>query len=355
METMNTTDYTADTSSIQYNFTQPNEGYSNSISTYLSLCQITNALLIAATLWIALNFLLYLVKHRKRKILPSPNSLDGRRMYAVCLAAVISSLPRLIMAQVMFYIPRIPGALQNCEILLDILNAFYLIAVASTYGFLWYRQRTIYALPMIREITGIVANILSWILILIMFGSYLTLFCVFSIPSIYTWNEEGCILKLNQSKNDMKARASRYYIITGVMIIWQITLVSLFVYPMVLIRRSQLSIRSRRKNTSVKKGVKRVITRSVISAAIAALTDMTTVTVAAFIPLNYPVFIATSLYDLSLQINIFCIIATFGDNVGLLTVCYYSAETSKSMRRKRKKKLLKMKLMQPNYNPRANV
>lgn len=352
---MNTTNYAANVSSIEYNSTTPNVGYPDNVSTYLSLCQITNAILISATLWIALNFILYLIKHRRRKILPSPNSLDGRRMYAVCLAAVISSLPRLIMAQVMFYIPKIPGALENCEILLDVLNAFHLFAVASTYGFLWYRQRTIYALPMIREITGTVANILSWILILIMLGSYLTLFCVFSIPAIYSWNDEGCTLKANQSENDMKERASRYYIITGVMILWQITLVSLFVYPMVLIRRSQLSIRNRRKNTSIKKGVKKVIIRSVISATVATISDITTVTIASFIPFRYPVFIATSLYDLSLQINIFCIIATFGDNVGLLTVCYYSAETSKSMRRKRRQKLLKMKLMQPNYNKRANV
>lgn len=317
------------------------------IAAYLTLCQVANACFVVATIWIILNLMLYLMKHRRRKNVVVANRLDGRKMYAVCLSSVILALPRLVMSQVMFYLPHFPDALQNCEILMDVWNVLYLIAVASSYGFLWFRQRTIYGLPMIREITGKLANIISWVLVLVMLSSYVTLFCVFSIPAIYSWNSKGCTLKRNQTKHDMKARATRYYIITAVMIVWQIALVSLFVYPMILIKRSQFSIRTRKKSGGIKDSVKKAIRRSIICASVAAISDITTVTLAAFIPLDYPVFMATTLYDVTLQINIFCIIATFGENVGILNVCYIRSTRSNSRKRRKRKRRPKMDMEYP--------
>lgn len=288
-------------------------------------CRIANACFVLATTWIIINFIIYLTKHRHHKpqrAMQYRSSLGERHMYVVCLGAVICALPRLVMSQVLFSVAKIPNALPKCELLLDISNAFYTIAVAATYGFLWYRQRFIYKLPVIRDMTGTLARVINWIVLFIMLGSYVTLFCVYSIPPIYSWNEAGCILKTNQSRNDIKARASRYYIIISIMIAWQVTLVSLFVYPMVLIKRKQLPCSTRHKDV-----VKNVIRRSIICAVIAASSDLATGTVAALIPMYYPVSVATSLYDLSLQINVFCVIATFGDNPGMVTVFRSEPET----------------------------
>ncbi|XP_077973410.1 uncharacterized protein LOC144428279 [Styela clava] len=330
------------------------------------VCQVINGCLMVVTLWILLCLVMYGVRTKKWAKKSKRSDMNGGMVYIASVIAVTASIPRYIADQIIFSAVYINGALRWCEVLLDIGNVTYFMALYPIYLFLWFRQKALYGHPAMKRLAGKCVTVFGWVTLVVLSLAAIGVVLMSVIPSDYTASPDGCVVNLLHSNASYSSDAPyrlRYYFLVVLLIVAQLSLLSLFIYPMIRSnaiqnsrRLSQCSTKpyvidnqddsdrlparrisrfrsymstirdaSRKISTSSlgKKPntVQKTIRRSVACALISMVSDVLAMAVVSFvIPQTVPRSLKNTVYDISTLVSVLSILATFSNYRNILTV-----------------------------------
>nr|XP_039251604.1 uncharacterized protein LOC120329057 [Styela clava] len=325
---------TAPTNKTEYNFT-----------TSLIGCQVANLFLLLTSIWILISLILYGTRNKKWRKKPGTSTLNSGLIYKACVMSVALLIPRYLFNAVIFQLPSMEKGLLYCERITDISIAVRLISRCAIYVFLWLRQRILYEHPSTRRFAGKYVNFISWTSLLVIISTFGGLFWASIFPSNYEASPYGCVRNPDSSSNG----TAGYILGTG-LILAQLLLLGLFIYPMV---RGRVALQNTCKNANGIKQQKHIrnvfccfqdhetkssdsvvimIRRSVLCTIIAALSDFGSAVIKVFISSDtVPHSIMTTIYSTSTLINIFCAISTFEMYVSILkTPCTMFCEAEEN-------------------------
>lgn len=322
---------------------------------YLYFFQAINIIMIAIIVWVLTNTIVFGLRTRQWRASLDKTKVDRGKIYTVCIVAIASTLPRLVMSQFLFH----EDMLGRCELLMDVGIVAFSLSLWLVYLFLWLRHRAIYAHPTVKNVMGKYSNCVSWFLLTIVTTASLAVMIAFVYPRDYTHTIEGCVIKEKAMSGpdaitfwDVGAN----YILGGFLFVSQLLFLMLFIYPMVVTKKIRKE--QQRSHCDVTNGAQKcrsfggimtkgcgkvckvkemdnissVIYRSVVSSTIAVSTDLfVALAVGMILPGSVSRAVTVSLYDVSLVINVFCMLATFDKNGKILcNVCRRSMERSVS-------------------------
>nr|XP_039271681.1 uncharacterized protein LOC120346096 [Styela clava] len=350
-------------------FTPVDDGADQSTDqTIYIVCQGINSCLMVATLWILLCLVMYGVRTKKWAKKSKRSDMNGGMVYTASVIAVAATIPRYIADQIIFSAVYIDGALRWCEFFMDTGNATYFMALYPIYLFLWFRQKALYGHPAMKRLAGKCVSVFGWVTLVGLSLAAIGVGLMFVVPSDYTGSPNGCVVDLLKSNSsystDVPYRLS-YYVLVVLLIVAQLSLLSLFIYPMVRSNAIQNSRRlsqsstkpyaidnlddidglpgkkisrfrsymstirdaSRKISTSSlgKKPntVQKTIRRSVACASISMVSDVLAMAVVSFvIPQTVPRSLTNTVYDISTLVSVLSILATFSNYRDILTVCF---------------------------------
>ncbi|XP_077970105.1 uncharacterized protein LOC144424563 [Styela clava] len=325
--------------------------------------QVINGILLLCTIWLLLCMLIYGTKKHKWKKTSGASSMNCGIIYAMCVVAVIFSLPRLIGDCILFNLTKFENGLQYCEMVSDLTNGAYSVSTYMTYFFLWLRQKIIYAHPSVRPLAAKCVKPFTWFALVVFSVLSPGLSCIYTIPDQFSATPYGCSLTPLSERDDYEEfiEGVGQYVLAGALVVIQTILLGLFVYPMILSNREMKDNMSQRINSDKKtklqtegftgmksrvssfirtlwltivgnpgaSPVARTIHRSMIGCAVVVISDLAAMGIVTRVPLDLPRVIANTIYDISTLVNLLCLLTTFGNNVQILTVvCMSCAEAS---------------------------
>lgn len=257
--------------------------------------------------------------HRKRWCFTSGKG----KMFISCFAAILLGWFRLLPYLYLFHISYVsydPEAMRNCELLVDVAYCFVGMGIMSIYVFLWLRQRVIYRTHIVKSIANkwlqyVSSYSIVWIII-----CTIILLLGYWIPETYRAGPMGCeyIPSNNQSDTYRNWNSIRKYVVLATVLITEIFLVFLFIYPMVKIRfelRTQQNPPPLQSNISGRDTTTKMIRRSLICSVIVIVVD-----VIFFIMLRRlsdVVLIAHLFTNIGIFLNEIVIILSLGDCLGV--------------------------------------
>lgn len=282
----------------------------------LEITHVLNTIILCTATLILLNVTLYGYRHRVWNI----TSQKGK-LHIVCITSIISSFPRLLLDQVYYHLHQIPGALEKCELFVDLTNVSYAVAILTAYIFLWMRQWVIHDDPSIRRIVPSWIRPLSWFSLAFIIVVDTVFLCFYVIPPSYESNGLFCVgMKIEQMPEKFKTWAvMKKYFVGGPLLLCQSVLLLLFVFPMARIRMGT-NITTPQDHNDV---IRRTIRRSSISAIVAIVTDAACLIILGLTPWGSPILVTDVVYNLSILINTVCIIFTFKDSTKIMFAFFW--------------------------------
>lgn len=181
----------------------------------------------------------------------------GGKLYIACFTAASFALLRYVTNQVRFYMTIIPNALKYCEIISDVSDLIFAFGIYAVYFFLWLRQRAIYAHPIMSGLSKVRIATLSWSLITFITISSIVMTCAFVIPQIQTADSYGCV---ETAPEPGSWSALKTYVLGAFTGIWQMTLLGMFVFPMLRNRQRAAKNPSSFHRSSTRNGKSKGIT-----------------------------------------------------------------------------------------------
>lgn len=307
--------------------------------TDLMLSHIINITLLGLSSYLVLCVFTYGCKTGswKNRHAHSPGMNRGG-VYTLCFIAVLLDIPRFILTEIVINVNNIQGEKYYCEELVDASNIAHYIAAFPKYFFLWFRQHTINSHPAsARTFSGKCAKLISYSVLIIMtvISALITYFYI--SPFSFADSPLGCVFESVGNETDSIeaiSRRSRDYILTACLMLDELVLLSLFVYP--LCRNQSMRRKLRRSESSVVPTIKRasdtirlpyqksgkstktrnnsltrLIKRSTFATLVAVTADLAVMIVANILPRNIPVVIPMVIYNVRSIILSICIISTF--------------------------------------------
>ncbi|XP_039252904.2 uncharacterized protein LOC120330129 [Styela clava] len=303
------------------------------VEIWLTVCQIIEGILLVVTIWILVSMIMYGYKAKKFERKGGTPWLNGRNLYVFCVVSVTSIVVRFAWAQVVIEVPRRSDSSELCEAIIDITGISYTMCLGTVYVFLWLRQRTIYTNPKIRKLTGNCANYLSWISMILLCIVAAVLTCIITAPMMYRAGPHGCIIKEGVNYEVY------YALVSASLFLFQFALLGLFIYPITKNTTSKSDFAAKHDSSDHPENtiplfrfctpngqhlnkVEKMIRRSVISTCVAVASDVTSMLVVNYVtvPVGLPISVGVTLYDVSILINVFCMLMTFGSHRRILTV-----------------------------------
>ena len=204
-----------------------------------------NFSLIILSIWLACTVGLYGTKSGKFQKKKNPD-FNGGLILKLLLFTAVAVMPRLLATTVVCWIVFYTGedADHLCEIAMDITTGTYYTASVPAYIFLWMRQRSLYKQPSISRLYTNKIKFLNWGS-LIFISSAIGIVVYFVEPVAYKASPRGCVLRENENQNLIP-----FYILSGVLVTGQLSLLLLFIYPLYLHRNLQFSDSVVAKTTS---------------------------------------------------------------------------------------------------------
>ena len=158
----------------------------------------------------------------------------NKRLMQIATAASALTLPRLILTHLLFWVGyRNDTKDQFCEIEMDISVTFSVLVYVIVYLFLWLRQQFVYKQPTIKSLHTKTIKILSCAcLCYILLGAVIVII-MFVEPLSHKSTPIGCFHRQNETKSHLNLPFNVYYVSYAVVLVSQIGLASLLVYPLV--------------------------------------------------------------------------------------------------------------------------
>lgn len=324
-------------------------------------CEVVGCFILIATMYILLCLFIFGNRTGRWRSSGKKSGMNRGTVYTAAVVTIALTIPRYIANQLVFNAHNIPNGLQYCEAILDFGNICYFTSMTAVYIFLWIRQRALYGHPAMKRLAGKYVNYISWATLVVLTGAGIAVLLWFVIPNDYTHSKNGCVVKsisIN-STTEESSYSMDYIVLLSLLIIAQVSLLSLFIYPMIrnnAIQSHNLRRSSRHKNVMMfvakdketvvtNKGskppplnyikqksrkvscakrrttVERTIRRTVICAAISMLSDLATMVVASFaLPSDIPRSLHNIVYDVGVFTSALCIFGTFRGCMKVFTV-----------------------------------
>lgn len=326
-------------------------------------CEIITTILLLLIIYIFTCMVMHGLKAKKWRR-PHRSDVNGRLVYTAAVVAVALTIPRFIINQIIFNVTSVEGLTESCELIMDIGNAFYFVGIYSIYFFLWLRQKTIYAHPAMKKLTGKFVAALSWTTIVVLSAAAIGVALLFIAPLHYSSDSEGCILKqsvVNSSLSGDFSFYGSYYALVTLLVVAQISLLSLFIYPMLrsgTIRKehqisrqtSEFSLSSfptndaqfasnENKIAKMAAGLRqfsrslssssnqkvstlqKTIRRSIVCSVICMISDIIAMGIVSFVlPKTGPRAAPNTVYDIGTFISVFSVLVTFESYPKILTI-----------------------------------
>ena len=233
---------------LKYNTTnQVDSTPSNWQSTLWVASLSINILLTILAIWLAATISIYGQKsgkfQRKRK-----SDYSGGTILKLALLASLVVIPRLATTNIILWVGFDVGKVEdyNCEIAVDVSIVVYYIALYPAYIFLWMRQRSLFQQPSLQRLYNVFVKIISWGCLFFLIGAGSGVLLIFILPLSYRSSPDGCILRDEEEDNVVA-----FYAVSVVLVVGQLTLLGLFIYPLHRHRHVQVVASSTRKKTSI--------------------------------------------------------------------------------------------------------
>lgn len=326
--------------------------------THWLISQCLTFCLIAAAAWILTATLHYGLKNKKFKNIGRrrKKDLNGGTVYLSATMAVVCLLPRYFASQVVLLVSAHLVQNSSCERTMDTANVCYSVSVTSAYLFLWFRQQSFYSHPVLGKLAGNAVKIISFMSLVVLSLAAATVALFFVLPISYKNSDHGCVLlNANESKfmNGESVAKNDNTIVYGMfatLVFSQFLLLGLFINPLLRKKKfiqsptkemgpktSQDSEKQDKRRsrigsafTSARQFSKRVfngnansiyktIRRSVVCAMVALLTDLIAMLFAVMVSNDTPRHVTNLVYDLSMLINVLCVLASFTKWLEIIT------------------------------------
>ena len=166
------------------------------------------------------------------------SDFSGGMILKLLLLTALAVVPRLVSTLIVTWVGFESGSEGDyiCEVAMDVSIGAYYFALLPAYLFLWMRQRTLYQQPSISRLYTITIKSISWGALIFLLSSGIGIVVVFVLPLAYQASPRGCILREEEEEN-----VTVFYILCVVLVTGQLTLLSLFIYPLHLHRNVQVS------------------------------------------------------------------------------------------------------------------
>lgn len=316
----------------------------------LLACHVINVIIIALTLYLSACVLAFGMKTGSWKIrnrLSNTSQLNKGGIYTICVVAILIKIPRLIMTEIVLNVSSIPGAANHCETLIDISNITHYLHTLPIFLFLWYRQHTINCYPTINRIAlGKWAKKISFSVQAFMIVMSLLVTIFYIIPHSFDSSPTvGCIFISIENGTDTAEEISREIrdiILAAGLMLNEVALLILFIYPLYRIEQSKKRLRSntsasadapsRRSSNEHGKttnaALSNLIKRSTIAGTTSVTADLLLMIIASIAPDDWPVVILMTIYNVMSTVHVICIIFTFSFYKDITNIFWILAKRS---------------------------
>lgn len=283
---------------------------SNDLREFLPALRVLNFLMLFITIWLLISLLVYGKASHKWRV-----RKEEGKLHIFCLAAIILVLPRLIVDQLRFDADRLGGKLTDCELMSDMSDIAYGVTLYASYFYLWMRQRMIYANPCLKALHGKLLTVCSWTVFFLITLGTVAAVSIFAIPPAVKPTEFGCVEIIKRQNYSSNWDKLRNYSVGGGVMLAQMTLLALFIVPMVKIRRFSVNRNRARDSIAI------VVRRSFFCTCFAIMTDIiSALLVTEAMPDGYLVLVGDVIYNFAAFVNVCCVVSTLGHNKKLATV-----------------------------------
>lgn len=315
----------------------------------LLISHITNIGMLSCSIWVWLSLILYGTKSGRWRHKPSSSSLSSGLVYITCTAAVGLMIVRFSTTEVLFNLPNIQGGLDHCELICDIDNAAYALATFAAYCFLWVRLRLIYNHPYVKKRIGRRANLIRQIGLVVITLAAIALCLFYVIPKGYNQSPLGCVYDKKKPHQFLQG-TRRNILIAVALIVSQTIMIYLCVYPAVRVDFNSIAEADTTTNdhgksmcqrfhsaiintTCLKSPIQLAVRRTLISCFVMVIANVIVLIPAViFIPRSAPAQIRRTVYNVGTFINVFCVLATLGFAIKILTLFFPSCPKRKYMK-----------------------
>ncbi|CAK8688118.1 unnamed protein product [Clavelina lepadiformis] len=300
-------------------------------ATRFFVLETANCVFTLVTFYLSVAFVIYECSRRGRNRSPPSmrsnpaSSAQRSRKYALAMkiesiSACVCLFGRFI-CQHYEFVAQYTGnyTYDYCDVVLK--AKFYLtaIAVLGIYGFLWTRQNFCYADPAMKHLTSCAVKTCSWLSFGLILCAQVVGTLLFTFTRFYAMTYQGC---------DVDHYTVEPFVpwlwIAGCTVGFQVILLCLFVYPLM------------KHRSSVNSGVRgnsgaflRLIKRATVTTVVCVVTDITSTLLILLVHDQFNI-VPTLVFDLSIVINITCILAAFKGWQGrLFAPCYYVTKNAK--------------------------
>lgn len=274
-------------------------------------CEAFDIFVLIITAWLMACLLEYGRRRKKWNL-----KKESGRVYIACFGAFALGLPRLITDIVSFHVKKND---EICEVLRDVSFSMTSVAMFAIYLFLWIRQYTIYNIEIVRVQVPKWIHTASVLLLIFIFCSFFALTFLVVYPTTYFFQHIACVyipMKGDGSWN--KFFDVSEYAIFGVLAVSQTSLIALFVYPMMKLKKQNSEIigKDRSRQNKIASDIKRYLT----TALIVVVSDLLCSIITALHLYDLDVY-NRALTNADILVNQFCILATFTRYKQIITVC----------------------------------
>jgi len=247
---------------------------------------------ILATVYVVVAMATYMHKRRKKCV-----------QSGLCLGAGTSIVLRCCAELVyIFY-----GSTSNiaCSTSLKVHICLYAMPIICIYMFLWNRQRFLYRKPSLRSLNNKITRTMSRFVMSFMVVSVSVTIGLFMKTRHYESKNGNCHV------NTEIPETSPWIVLVTSSVVFQITLLGLFVHPLLRGWRERRSVRIARR-CHPRRNPLLLAKRAMISTLICVTSDLSAgaITCSAIFQRNR-ILLSNVVYDLNLVINLFCIVCSF--------------------------------------------
>jgi len=223
--------------------------------------------------------------------------VNSGAVYTSAVFATCCSLLRVLSNQVVFLLDYTNGSSLLCETAVDVSITCYALTITSTYMFLWFRQRSLYQHPAKQGFRKSRLHWFSWVTLgFIVCGSFLALLAMI-IPQSTVISRDGCTRKATNISSFFWS----FYVVATLVVVAQGSMLFLLLYP--------LFSHVKTKNA---KRVTKIMKRSAVLAVLCILSDAVAMIIVVFvIPPKAKMFIALTVYDANMVVNIASVLLSF--------------------------------------------
>nr|XP_039262795.1 uncharacterized protein LOC120338881 [Styela clava] len=191
---------------------------------------VVSCTIILTSAWIVLSYL----KHVKFILTTKKLDKYAKTVHKAAIAAVVVPFGRYISTFCLIIVTLDSKNDFACEVMIDIGKALFVLALTPIYIFYWTRQRSFYMNPAMSHRFGGCISVFSNISLALLISMGFIMIPLAVYPDEYEASSVGCILR-----NGEKIHNARHYVYAGVLLTCQLTVVSLFLYPLLLHHKSQ--------------------------------------------------------------------------------------------------------------------